>query len=183
MQSELRHLERIAGWGRVAWLCFPISTVSVNSICSPYFSGGRKRTKSSSSELYELLASRSFAELFTPLEKKSSLWLPDFADNPLCHQQAAKQLACTNNESCTLVNFVCFHPCEPMTGQNCCFCASPVCIADMSDTGHFALFHLVWFLRSFSQTPGLLRQSRLLSPSCPCPQPEISSSSFQCSSY
>lgn len=103
MQSELRHLERIAGWGRVVWLCFPISTVSVNYICSPYFSGGRKRTKSSSSELYELLASRSFAELFTPLEKKSSLWLPDFTDNPLCHQQAAKQLAGTNNESCTLV--------------------------------------------------------------------------------
>lgn len=98
-----RHLKRIAGWGRVAWLCFPVSTVSVNSICSPYFSGGGKRTKSSSSKLYALLASRSFAELFTPVKKKGSLWLLDFTYNPLCHQQAAKQLACTNNESCTLV--------------------------------------------------------------------------------
>lgn len=80
---------------------FPVSTVSVNSICSPYFSVGRKRTKSSSSKLYELLASRSSAELFTPL--KSSLWLLDFTDNPLCHQQAPKQLACTNNGSYTWV--------------------------------------------------------------------------------
>lgn len=38
-----------------------------------------------------------------PLKKWSSLWLLDFTDNPLCHQQAAKQLACTVNESCTLV--------------------------------------------------------------------------------
>lgn len=104
MQSELRHLKRIAGWGRVVWLYFPLSTVSVNSICSLISLGGGKGTKSSSSKLYELLASRSFAELFTLLKKiKNPLWLLDFTDNPPCHQQAAKQLACTVNESYTLV--------------------------------------------------------------------------------
>lgn len=42
-------------------------------------------------------------------------------------------------------SFVCFHPCKPVTWQNCCFCPSHVCIADMSE-GAFCSFPSVLVL-------------------------------------